>query len=97
MSLLQITAHVLPFTYLIYFLYPSVYPIKGPAISDVIHQENSLVEDNQKQSGSFRVGNVKRAGHPQKTLTCRNQEAKGLLQLHHLRADRAKIETMGLC
>lgn len=33
---------------LIYFLYPSVYAIEGPAISDVVHQENSL--------GSSRVG-----------------------------------------
>lgn len=51
-------------TYLIYFLYPSVYPIKGPAISDVINQENALVEENQEQSGSFIVDKMKRTSPP---------------------------------
>lgn len=73
----HVSASVLPFTYLIYLLYPSVYPIKGPAVSDVVHQEDSLVEDKQKQSGSFTVGKVKGAGHPQKSPMCKNQEAKG--------------------
>lgn len=47
-----------PLAYLIYFLYPSIYPIEGPAVCDVVHQENPLREENT-QSVSHVVGKLK--------------------------------------
>lgn len=46
-----------PLAYLIYFLDPSIYPIKGPAVCDVVHQENSLREENT-QSVSHVAGKL---------------------------------------
>lgn len=37
-----------PLAYLIYFLDPSIYPIEGPAVCDVVHQENALREENTR-------------------------------------------------